>query len=110
MTTFDLENVFGDDYLHFYGPDLDPERNGQEADAIWRMLALQPGQAVLDIGCGHGRIANELARRGARVTGLDANARFLERARADAAAAGVEVEYIEVTCASCPGAIGLTLL
>lgn len=95
MATFDFESVFGEDYLHFYGPDLTPERNAREAEAIWRMLALQSGQVVLDIGCGHGRIANELARRGARVTGLDANARYLDRARADAAAAGIEVEYVQ---------------
>jgi SAM-dependent methyltransferase len=59
------------------------------------MLSLETGKRVLDIGCGHGRIANELARRGARVTGLDASTHFLERAHADAAAAGVEVEYVE---------------
>src|SRR5262249_14020673 len=45
--------------------------------------------------CGHGRIANRLAARGARVTGLDADPLFLERARADAKARGVEVDYVE---------------
>jgi SAM-dependent methyltransferase len=95
MTIFDVESVFGEDYLHFYGPELTPERNAREADAIWKMLHLQPDGTVLDIGCGHGCIANELAKRGARVTGLDANARFLDSARGDAARAGVEVEYVE---------------
>jgi SAM-dependent methyltransferase len=50
---------------------------------------------VLDLACGHGRIANRLAAKGARVTGLDATPLFLERARADAAARRVEVEYVE---------------
>ena len=62
MAIFDFDNVFGDDYLHFYGPDLTAERNAREAEAIWQMLSLQAGQTVLDIGCGHGRIANQLAR------------------------------------------------
>jgi cyclopropane fatty-acyl-phospholipid synthase-like methyltransferase len=88
MMIFDVENVFGEDYLHFYGRELTPERNAREADTICKMLHLQPDRTVLDIGCGHGRIGNELAKRGARVTGLDANARFLESARADAAATG----------------------
>jgi SAM-dependent methyltransferase len=44
--------------------------------------------------CGHGELANRLAARGCRVTGLDSSAVFLDRARADAAAAGVRVEYV----------------
>ena len=102
MAIFDFDNVFGDDYLHFYGPDLTAERNAREAEAIWQMLSLQAGQTVLDIGCGHGRIANQLARRGAHVTGIDANARLLDRARAEAAAAGVEGAYVQGDMRSLP--------
>jgi 2-polyprenyl-3-methyl-5-hydroxy-6-metoxy-1,4-benzoquinol methylase len=36
---------------------------------------------VLDLACGHGRIANRLAERGARVIGLDATSIFLNRPR-----------------------------
>jgi SAM-dependent methyltransferase len=49
---------------------------------------------VLDLACGHGDLANRLAARGCRVTGLDSSAVFLDRARADAAAAGVSAEYV----------------
>lgn len=49
---------------------------------------------VLDLGCGHGRIANRLAERGCRVTGLDVSPTFLNRAREDAAALGVSVDYV----------------
>ena len=49
---------------------------------------------VLDVPCGFGRIANRLAARGCRVTGLDASPLFLARARQDAAALGVAVEYV----------------
>jgi SAM-dependent methyltransferase len=92
---FDFEAVFGEDYLRLYEPDLTPERNAHEADAIARLLALKPGSTVLDLGCGHGRIANELTKRGAQVTGLDTNTVFLDRARAEAAAVGVDVEYVQ---------------
>jgi ubiquinone/menaquinone biosynthesis C-methylase UbiE len=42
----------------------------------------------------HGRIANRLAARGARVTGLDATPLFLDHARADAEERDVEVRYV----------------
>lgn len=92
---FDHENVFDNDYLFFYRPFLTPERSAEEAETIWRLLGLGHGMEVLDLACGHGRIANELAARGARVTGLDATPRFLDLAREDAEARGLAVEYIE---------------
>lgn len=91
---FDFEGAFGDDYLHFYGPDLTPERSDREADIIWRLLALEKGDAVLDLGCGHGRIAIELAKRGGLVTGLDASANFLDLAREASATANLQVRYV----------------
>jgi cyclopropane fatty-acyl-phospholipid synthase-like methyltransferase len=32
-------------------------------ELIWRLLELEPGMEVLDLACGHGRIANVLAAR-----------------------------------------------
>jgi len=93
--TFDREGVFDDDYLFFYRQFLTPERSAEEAGTIWRLLGLEPGREVLDLACGHGRIANELAARGARVTGRDATPRFLDLARQDAAGRGVTVDYVE---------------
>ena len=87
-------DVFGEDYLYFYETFLDDELSDAQAERIWDLLELSPGHEVLDVPCGHGRIANRLAGRGARVTGLDADALFLERARVDADARGVEVDYV----------------
>lgn len=92
---FDIEGTFGDDYLYFYRADLTPERNDREADVIWRLLALQKQAIVLDLGCGHGRMSVELAKRGAVVTGLDSSKRFLRLARQATTAAGLHVDYIE---------------
>jgi 2-polyprenyl-3-methyl-5-hydroxy-6-metoxy-1,4-benzoquinol methylase len=47
---------------------------------------------VLGLACGHGRIANRLAARGCRVTGLDATPLFLDLACRDATDRGVAVE------------------
>ena len=99
---FETEKVFGEDYLYFYEAMLGPERTELEVDSIWRLLELEPGMEVLDLACGHGRIANALAERGVRVTGLDATPYFLDLARADAAARGVDVEYVHGDMRSLP--------
>jgi SAM-dependent methyltransferase len=91
----DREQAFDDDYLYFYAQLLTDERSEQEVDLIWRLLELEAGLAVLDLACGHGRIANRLAARGARVTGLDATPRFLALASEDAVVRGVAVDYVE---------------
>jgi trans-aconitate methyltransferase len=45
------------------------------------LLAPQPGELVLDVGCGSGELTQEIARRGANVVGLDASADMLIKAR-----------------------------
>jgi SAM-dependent methyltransferase len=96
------QEAFGEDYLYFYDAFLTDEVSDAQADRLWRLLELESGVEVLDVPCGHGRIANRLAARGASVTGLDADPLFLERARADAAARGVEVEYIQGDMSTLP--------
>ena len=98
---FDAQGVFDDDYLYFFADGL-AERSDAETDLIWRLLDLQPGMEVLDLACGHGRIANRLAERGCNVTGLDATALFLQRARADADALGVTVDYVHADMRDLP--------
>lgn len=84
---FDFDQAFDEDYLYFYGGRL--AESASEADAVWRLLELEPGMKVLDLACGHGRIANRLAERGAQVTGLDATALFLDHGKLSFAAARV---------------------
>jgi SAM-dependent methyltransferase len=55
-----------------------------EADLVAALLAESGGSSVLDAGCGTGRVGIELARRGVRVTGIDADAEMLAAARAKA--------------------------
>ncbi|MFC5344933.1 trans-aconitate 2-methyltransferase [Brevundimonas staleyi] len=58
-----------------------------EADRIWldRLAErLQPGDAVLDVGCGSGRpMAAALIERGFRLTGVDSSAGLIAHAKAD---------------------------
>lgn len=55
-----------------------------EADLVEELLAGASHRTVLDAGCGTGRVAIELARRGFSVTGIDADADMLAGARAKA--------------------------
>jgi ubiquinone/menaquinone biosynthesis C-methylase UbiE len=60
-----------------------------------RMLALAgdvAGRRVLDLGCGEGSYARQLAGRGARVTGIDGSATLANVARERAAAAGLDID------------------
>ena len=85
--------VFGQDYLDFYAAELHQTVSDEEAELIALLTQLEPGQRVLDLPCGHGRIAERLAERGAEVTGVDRCEVFLEHARAAAARRGVQVDY-----------------
>lgn len=84
---------FDEDYLLLYRPHFQPALTDAETRFIADALGLAPGSEVLDLACGSGRHAIGMARLGHRVTGLDFNARYLEIAAADAAAAGVSVTW-----------------
>lgn len=67
----------------------DPEaygRNGafvhQLAGGVVEWLAAQPGERILDLGCGDGQLTQRLAQTGAQVTGVDASAEMAAAARA----------------------------
>jgi 2-polyprenyl-6-hydroxyphenyl methylase/3-demethylubiquinone-9 3-methyltransferase len=54
------------------------------------------GRRVLDVGCGGGLLAEGMARRGARVIGIDLAPGALEVARLHALEAGVTVDYRQI--------------
>jgi SAM-dependent methyltransferase len=68
----------------------------QEVDFLVEALALAPGMRVLDVGCGPGRHALALARRGCDVVGVDHSAEFVRLARDAATAAGLAVTFEEL--------------
>jgi len=78
----------------------------READFLWRHLKLVPGARVLDVPCGAGRLAIPIGLRGARVTGVDVSAEFVEASRQEAARAGVHGEWIRGDMRDLPAGAG----
>ena len=69
-----------DDYAPFY--DWENARTlGRRDVPFWRNLALQAGGAVLELGCGTGRISLPLGRAGVPLVGIDRSEPMLARAR-----------------------------
>ncbi len=67
----------------------------EEADFIFDALSLQPGSRILDLCCGQGRHALQLANMGVNVIGLD-NSRFLlDEAKNSVDAGGRRIQLIE---------------
>lgn len=99
---FEFDAMFDKDYVYFYETLHTAERTEEEVDLIWYLLNLKEGMTVLDLGCGYGRIANLLAQRECRLTGLDSANFFLELAHHHAAEQGIELEYIEGDMRSLP--------
>ena len=84
---------FGPGYLELYDETL-RERTPREIDQLERLLQLRPPRRILDLPCGQGRHAIELARRGYDVTGVDLSPYLLEVAKARATEAGVRVRWL----------------
>jgi 23S rRNA (uracil1939-C5)-methyltransferase len=57
------------------------------------LLAPAPGDRIVDLFCGLGNFSLALARRGARVRGVEGDAGLIERARENAVRNGLEVAY-----------------
>lgn len=77
-----LRTVFADDYLFFHEPFLDGPRADRETAVAAGLIDARPGQQLLDLCCGHGRLTQRMARIGARVVGLDVSAPFIAAAQA----------------------------
>ncbi|MBP2675584.1 MAG: class SAM-dependent methyltransferase [Deltaproteobacteria bacterium] len=87
------ETIFDERYPELFGPlERDPE---EEVARIVNLLAIPPGAAVVDLGCGRGRHAIPLSRRGYRVTGVDISEKMLRLARERANRELVSVEWVQ---------------
>jgi ubiquinone/menaquinone biosynthesis C-methylase UbiE len=66
------------------------------------LLGPPQGRRVLDLACGHGRVAREVARLGATVIGVDLSAALLDKARAHEDAEPLAIRYVHADAAAVP--------
>jgi SAM-dependent methyltransferase len=85
---------FFDAHAPIYEDNVFTKNTVQEVDFLLDELHLPPGGSVLDVGCGTGRHAIELAKRGYVVTGLDLSSEMLSRAADAAKTESVHIEWI----------------
>jgi 23S rRNA (uracil1939-C5)-methyltransferase len=94
---------------------VNPAVNGILVRRAVALLAPRPGERILDLFCGLGNFALPLAACGADVIGIEGNAGLVERARQNAAANGLVVQFQvadlfdPAACAALPRSRGMLL-
>jgi len=71
--------------------------------ALLELLGSPQGLRVLDVACGHGRVAREVARRGATVTGVDLSGALIDKARVQEEAEPLGIRYLHGDAAAVSG-------
>ncbi len=69
----------------------------EEAKLVSKILdvhGVSKGSSILEVGCGNGRIAINLAKLGYRVTGIDISPTYIEDAKRRSRELGVDVEFL----------------
>lgn len=90
----------------------DIECGSYEADLpLWRELAAQAGGNLLDLGCGTGRVALDVAAEGHDVTGLDSDAELVAELRHRGRERGLRVDAVcsDARSFSLPGRFALVI-
>jgi SAM-dependent methyltransferase len=87
------ENFFHGIALDFWRAAVTDEQTRGEADFIQQQLQITTPARVLDVPCGGGRLAIELAGRGFDLTGVDIAWEFIDQARADSTAQALNIEW-----------------
>ncbi len=88
------EDLFNDDYLRTMEKITDAQI-AREADFIETSLGLERGGAMLDLACGTGRQAIELARRSYQVVAFDLSLAMLARAGDEAQERDVRLNFVQ---------------
>ena len=83
------------DYANSYDKEIYTQGTIAEVDFIENEIGHDTSKTILDIGCGTGRHAIELAKRGYSVTGIDLSDSQLAKAEEKAKAAGVKVTFLK---------------
>ncbi|WP_437780068.1 methyltransferase domain-containing protein [Sorangium sp. So ce1097] len=88
------EELFGDDFVRTLDK-LDPKVVRREVDFIEERLGVEKGAVILDLACGAGGHAIEIASRGYSVVGYDLSLAMLARAADDAQDRGQKLNFLQ---------------
>ena len=88
------EELFNDDFIRTMAKVSDPQIKG-EVTFIEESLGCEPGAMVLDLACGTGRHAVELAARGYQVVGFDLSLAMLARASDEAQDRKQKINFVQ---------------
>lgn len=86
------ESLF-ENYAHKYDKECFVQGTLGECDFIEKEIGVNKSVRILDIGCGTGRHAIEITKRGYKVTGVDLSDNQIKRAREKAQAAGLTIDF-----------------
>ena len=86
------ESLF-ENYAHKYDKECFVQGTSGECDFIEKEANQDKSLQIIDIGCGTGRHAIELVKRGYNVTGIDLSESQLKRAREKAKEEGVRIDF-----------------
>lgn len=88
------EDLFNDDYIRTMAKITDGQIS-QEVTFIEESLGCEAGATVLDLACGTGRHAVEMAARGYQVVGFDLSLSMLARASDEAQERGMKINFVQ---------------
>jgi SAM-dependent methyltransferase len=88
------EELFNDDYVRATEKITD-QQNAEEVHFIEESLGVERGGTILDLGCGTGRHAIELARNGYEVVGFDLSLAMLARAGEEAQERRAKLNFVQ---------------
>jgi SAM-dependent methyltransferase len=98
----EIFDYIANEYDDWYETPLGATVDRVERELVLEMLEPHPGQNLLDLGCGTGLYAVDLARQGLQVTGLDISSAMLEKARSKSRRLGLDINFIQGDATSLP--------
>lgn len=88
------QNYFGQDYIETYQQAGYFDLTKKQTNFLVKKVFPRSTKTVLDLCCGHGRHAIELAKKGYKVTGIDYSAYAIDMAKREAKRQKLDIKFI----------------
>ena len=89
-------------YAHSYEKEPFTQGTVGECDFLEQEFGFDKSLSILDVGCGTGRHAIELTKRGYKVTGIDLSENQLALARENAAKEALSISFLQADARNLP--------